>query len=567
MDIVILDLEWNAAYSHKLGGFINEIIEFGAVKCDENLNITDTFASFVKLSVGKKINSVVSDLTHISDENLRDARPFTQVVGKFKRWAGTSVLMTWGITDIQTLIENCRYFNGSEKIPFLTKYIDAQRYCEKELGLDLSGEQLGLNHAAEILRLDISKIKHHRALGDSLITLEILKSIYDKRRIKSFVQDAVDPEFYKKMTFRTSFICDMEHPEAKKQLKVFLCEKCGGECQRSSKWAVRNKKFTANFRCRSCGYSFSGRVQLKQKYEGITVTKKSVPLPVIEKPRIAVSGTVGDMKLSVKGGAGYLSFPRFDETDGLKHAFSTRIGGKSEGVFAAMNLGLRRGDDDDIVHENFEIFCNGLGIEKKSLVAGAQDHHTNIRRVTKNECGIGIDKPKDMESIDGLCTNEEGVSLVIYAADCVPLYFYDPENRAIGLAHAGWRGTAADMAGTMVRRMQDEFGSNPEKLITAIGPSIGPKSFEVDKPCADEFYNIEGMDKYIIDNKNGKYHVNLWNVNREYLLRAGVKEENIFIGNVDSYENSDLIFSHRKTRGQRGANIAVMQLCETDKNE
>lgn len=564
MNIVILDLEWNAAYARKLDGFINEIIEFGAVKCDENMNIIDTFSSFVKLSVGKKLNSVVSDLTSIREENLRDAKPFMQVVGKFKRWAGSSVIMTWGITDIQTLIENCRYFNDSEKIPFLTKYIDAQRYCEQELGLDISGEQLGLNHAAEILHVDVSQLKHHRALGDSLITLEILKRIYNKQTARKFVQDALNPEFYRKMTFRTRFICDIEHPEVKKELKSFECEKCGGDCQRNSKWLMRNKKFVANFSCKNCGYVFSGRVQFKQKYEGITVTKKSIPLPVIEKPREAREGTLGKMKLSIKGKAGYLSFPVFDDVSGLKHAFSTRIGGKSEGVFANMNLGLRRGDDDAVVHENFEIFCKGLGIEKSSLVAGAQDHHTNIRRVTKNECGIGIDKPKDMESIDGLCTNDTGVTLVIYAADCVPLYFYDPENRAIGLAHAGWRGTAADMAGTMVRRMHSEFGSNPEKIIAAVGPSIGPKSFEVDKPCADVFYEVEGMDKYITDDKNGKYHVNLWNVNREYLLRAGVKEENIYIGDVDSYENSDLIFSHRKTRGQRGANIAVMQLEENE---
>ncbi|MDO4458694.1 MAG: peptidoglycan editing factor PgeF [Clostridia bacterium] len=563
MNIVILDLEWNAAYSRKIHGYINEIIEFGAVKCDEKLNVISTFSSFVKLSVGKKISNIVSELTSIKDENLSDAMPFMQVVSKFKRWAGDSLIMTWGISDIQTLIENCRYFSGAEHIPFLSSYCDAQLYCESMLGLLNTGEQLGLNKAAEMLNIDVSSLIHHRALGDSMITLEILNKIYSPSTCAPFVENALKEEFYRKMTFRTSFICDFDHPEVKKQLSAFKCEKCGGDCQRTGKWSLRNKKFSANFRCSGCGYLFTGRVQLKQKYEGITVTTKSVPLPIIEKPRDAKSGPVGNMNLTVcENGAGLLTFRSFEKIEGIKHAFSTRLGGKSENEFASMNLGLRRGDNDDLVYENFAIFTSALGVDKNYLVAGAQDHHTNIRRVTKAEGGIGIYRPKDMESIDGLCTDDPGVTLVVYAADCVPLYYYDPEHKAIGLAHAGWRGTANDMAGTMVRKMQTEFGTDPHKLIVAIGPSIGPESFEVDKPCADEFLATEGMDAFVTDDKNGKYHVDLWAVNREFLVRAGVKFENIEIGNVDTYIESDLIFSHRKTRGQRGSNAGFLQIDE-----
>lgn len=565
MNLVILDLEWNAAFSNKINGFINEIIEFGAVKCDENLNVIDTFSSFVKLEVGKKLNSVVRDLTKIKEEDLEDAKPFMQVVGRFRRWSGKdTILMTWGITDIQTLIENCRYFGGSEKIPFLTKYVDAQKYCEKEMGFNPNGEQLGLNHAAEILNVDISELKHHRALGDSYITLKILKEVYNKDRLEAFADDCLNPEFYKRMTFRTSFIVEMNHPEVKKQLNGFRCERCGNYAQQLTKWSVRNKKFMANFRCRGCGYSFTGRVQLKQKYEGITVTKKSTPLPIIEEPRKISDGKIGNMNIKVKNGVGLLTFPSFDEIKGIKHAFSTRIGGKSKEIYASMNLGLRRGDDDNLVLENFGLFCDALGVNKDYLVTGNQDHHTNILRVGKKQGGMGIFRDRDYESIDGLCTNEKGVTLVIYAADCVPVYFYDPENKAIGLAHAGWRGTVADMSGTMVRRMQEEFGTNPEKLITAIGPSIGPKSFEVDAPCANEFLAVDGMDKFVTEKKNEKFTVDLWKVNAEYLRRAGVLEKNIHIGGVDSYVNSDLVFSHRKTRGQRGSNAAFLQIDENE---
>ena len=145
-----------------------------------------------------------------------------------------------------------------------------------------------------------------------------------------------------------------------------------------------------------------------------------------------------------------------------------------------------------------------------------------------------------MESIDGLCTNDPGVTLVIYCADCVPLYFYDQEHRAIGLAHAGWRGTAMGMAGAMVERMAQEFGSRPEELLVAIGPSIGKDCFEVDEPVAAEFQRLPQWDLF--------------------LLTAGVKEENIAVGQGCTMCEIDFIFSHRKTRGQRGSNCAMLAL-------
>ena len=104
MNIVILDLEWNGAYSRRLHGYINEIIEFGAVKLDQKLNITDRFSCFVKPQVGKKISSIISDLTSITDAHLSDAMPFLQVMSRFRKWAGNCVIATWGTSDILALI-------------------------------------------------------------------------------------------------------------------------------------------------------------------------------------------------------------------------------------------------------------------------------------------------------------------------------------------------------------------------------------------------------------------------------------------------------------------------------
>ena len=121
MDIVILDLEWNGTYSRRLKGYINEIIEFGAVKCGPDLSEKSTFSCFVKPQVAKHISSTIQSLTSITDENLTGGMPFMQAVSRFKRWAGDCVVMTWGTSDILTLIENCRYFSGDGRVPFLVR--------------------------------------------------------------------------------------------------------------------------------------------------------------------------------------------------------------------------------------------------------------------------------------------------------------------------------------------------------------------------------------------------------------------------------------------------------------
>lgn len=131
-----------------------------------------------------------------------------------------------------------------------------------------------------------------------------------------------------------------------------------------------------------------------------------------------------NMELHEKQGVAYLTFPAFSAVPFVRHAFSTRVGGVSCGEFSSMNLSFHRGDPDETVLTNYHRFCDAAGFSFDSLVASAQDHHTEIRRVTKRECGIGIWRPRDQESVDGLLTDEPGVTLVTYYADCVPLYFW-----------------------------------------------------------------------------------------------------------------------------------------------
>ena len=558
MSIVVLDLEWNGAYSKRLHGYINEIIEFGAVKLDEQLNITDSFSCFVKPQVGKRISSIITDLTSITDENLTDAMSFMQVMSRFKRWAGDCVISTWGTSDILALIENCRYFGGLETVPFLQRYADMQVFVERMLEVD-GKEQLGLQKAAEMLSVDMGEIDHHRALDDSVLTAMVLKKLYTAESFAPFVQDCTDPEFYRRITFKTAYICDIDSPLIERRHLLFDCEKCGTRAKTTGKWYTKNKSLRCNFKCPDCGYLFCGQLRVKQKYEGITVSRKTMPLPKIEKPRKAENAEIGEMCLSIAAnGVGLLRFNAWEDLP-LRHAFSTRIGGVSRREFAAMNLGFTRGDDDDAVVENYRRFAEAVGVPLMQITAGAQDHNTNVRRVSLENASVGVWKTADMESVDGLVTNETDLPLMIYCADCVPLYFYDPVHHAIGLSHAGWRGTVNGMAKATIEKMQVEFGTDPADLLAAIGPSIGPDCFEVDPPCAEEFLALPEHD-FVTDDGNGKFHVDLWECNRRYMLQSGMKPENITVGGVCSMCESDLVFSHRVTKGKRGSNAGILML-------
>lgn len=272
--IVILDLEWNGTYSHRMKGFINEIIEFGAVKVDAFLRPVDTFSMLVRPQVGKKLSGKISDLTNIKDEDLEQGQQFMQVVSSFRRWAGDCLLMTWGTSDILTLIENCRYFNGSDQIPFLSDYVDLQAYCEECIHY-AKGKQMGLSAAAQLLGVSEAPFDHHRALDDSLLSLRCLQKVYSEESLAPFVQDTRQRSFYDRMEFRTVILCDMRNPLLRGADLSFACPVCGAAARRGGLWVLRNKSFRAPFNCTACGKFFYGRVQFKLKYEGLQVKKST----------------------------------------------------------------------------------------------------------------------------------------------------------------------------------------------------------------------------------------------------------------------------------------------------
>ena len=266
------------------------------------------------------------------------------------------------------------------------------------------------------------------------------------------------------------------------------------------------------------------------------------------------------MTLNVNNDVPFLTYNRLSEIDFINHAFSTRLGGVSTGIFESMNLSFEH-DDFDTVTENYKRMCDACGFDFDTLVASSQDHHTFVRVCTKENCGVGIYKKKDILSVDALVTNEEGVTLVTYYADCTPLFFVDTKKKAIGLAHAGWRGTVGKIGAEVVKTMVENYGTDPADLVCAIGPAISKCCYEVDKSCADNFYAL-GLDdsKFVFPKEDGKFMIDLLETNRQILVSCSVKEENITISDLCTKCNSDLLWSHRATNGKRGTMSAFMSL-------
>ena len=164
-----------------------------------------------------------------------------------------------------------------------------------------------------------------------------------------------------------------------------------------------------------------------------------------------------------------LKYPLLEQTGIVEHCFTTRIGGVSKGIYESLNLSFTRGDEDAAVRENFRRLAGAMETDVSKFVFTDQTHTTNVRRVTAEDAGKGIVKERDYTDIDGLITNEPGLVLSTFYADCVPLYFVDPVHRAIGMSHSGWKGTVGKMGAATITAMKREFGTEAKDLVCAIG--------------------------------------------------------------------------------------------------
>lgn len=276
------------------------------------------------------------------------------------------------------------------------------------------------------------------------------------------------------------------------------------------------------------------------------------------------------------------TFAGLEQTGIVEHFFSTRHGGVSSDYLYSLNFSYAQGDSRENVDENYRRAAAHLEMTSSDIVCSQQTHTTNVRRVTAADKGKGVVRERDYADVDGLVTNEKGIVLATFYADCVPLFIVDPVKRAIGLSHSGWRGTVGKMGRVTLDKMRAEYGTKPEDVRVAIAPSICQSCYEVSEDVAlafgenferDDTKAVEYLMRYqqdytqkdidaclMYEKGDGKYQLNLWYANFRVFRDAGVPDENIEVTDVCTCCNPEHLFSHRASKGRRGNLGAFMML-------
>jgi len=261
-----------------------------------------------------------------------------------------------------------------------------------------------------------------------------------------------------------------------------------------------------------------------------------------------------------KNGIVYFEFENIAKTGLVKHCFSSRIGGISKTPYTSMNLAYHMGDDSPDVDKNFQLISEAVGFDHKKIVMTDQIHDANIQVV-------GDDRI-EYEDVDSLVTALPNYVLTSYYADCVPLLFLDPVKKVIANAHAGWRGTVADIAGKTLIQMSQNFDCRSQDVLVGIGPSISMNHFEVGYEVVQLFsHSLSDSEPYIKQKSDQKWHVDLREINRKRLLKAGVLAENIEVSDLCTFENPDLFYSHRRDGRKRGNMAAMIAKVKENHNE
>ncbi len=247
---------------------------------------------------------------------------------------------------------------------------------------------------------------------------------------------------------------------------------------------------------------------------------------------------------------------------GLKHGVSTRLGGLSDAPYATLNLGLKSGDDPDKVRLNRDLFCQAVGVDYARAITCQQVHGDRIHLARAADAGRGALSHADaVPACDALITDQPGLPLMLFFADCVPVLIYDPVRPAIGLSHAGWKGTVARIAAKTVLAMGEHYGTRPADCLVGIGPSIGPCCYEVDAPVLEAIQAaFAGTWQDLVVPRGDRWLLDLWHANRHQLEAVGVPRSQIDISGVCTAENTVLFYSHRAEHALTGRHGAIICL-------
>ncbi len=248
------------------------------------------------------------------------------------------------------------------------------------------------------------------------------------------------------------------------------------------------------------------------------------------------------------------------ETGLVRHGFSTRKEGTSRGKFTSLNLGMHTIDEPEAVRRNFIRYCNDLGIDSARLVLPHQVHSTRILKVTAADAGKGFCRESDFKEADGLVTNERGVCLGTFYADCTPILLLDPTRRVIAAVHSGWRGTLGRIVTEAVRVMVEEYGSDSGDILAAMGPSIKQCHFEVGHDVYQLFLEKFGsLAKQHTLQRGQKFLVDTDALNIDSLCSVGVMPEHISVYPGCTFCEEEQFFSYRR-EGDTGRMSAVIEL-------
>jgi len=262
----------------------------------------------------------------------------------------------------------------------------------------------------------------------------------------------------------------------------------------------------------------------------------------------------------------YLKSPLFEDIPWIKSGMSTRIGGVSTGCCSSMNFAYNVHDTIENVNENYRLFTEAVGINSDKIVTPRQIHSTNVIKINADYHFKDMKYPSaDINGADGTITNIPGVALFSFSADCGLISIVDPVNKAIGQCHSGWRGTAGRISQKVIEMMSENYSSNPEDLLVTVWPSICPECFEVEWDMISEArksFSPDQYDKIYYQKNEKKYQFNLWEANKLVLLESGIKESNIFLPNLCTKCNPDLLFSHRNMGLKRGTLISFLYISE-----
>lgn len=250
----------------------------------------------------------------------------------------------------------------------------------------------------------------------------------------------------------------------------------------------------------------------------------------------------------------------------ILHFTSTRFGGVSSGSYESLNIGLFSGDKDEHIRENFSRLYQAVGIENKQLHIPYQTHAHKVVKIDQQFLNQNSTIRQELlHGVDALVTNLPNQCIGVSTADCVPILLFDPVQKAVGAVHAGWRGTCARIASHTVQSMQENYGTNPQDLIVAIGVSISPDVYEVGDELVGFFQKENFETNKIFFKKGEKHHLDLWEANKMVLVEAGVKAENIEISGLCSFTEQDRFFSARRLGIKSGRMVSGIMVRNDDR--